>query len=72
MQPNPASGNVYVSGNNLLQAQVFLYDIQGRLCLSAILNGNGTLECANLKRGVYIAIVKSREGLVHNQKLILE
>ncbi len=72
IQPNPASANVYVSGNNLLHAQVSLYDIQGRLCLSTILNGNGTLECSNLNRGVYIAIVKSCDGLVHKQKLVLE
>ena len=71
IQPNPSSGNVYVSGNNLNQAQVSLYDIQGRLCLSTTLSGTGSLECSSLQRGVYIAIIRNSEGLLYKQKLVL-
>ena len=71
VQPNPSSGNVFISGNHLNQAQVCLYDIQGRLCLSTIISGDAMLECSNLQRGVYIAIIKNNEGLLHKQKLVL-
>lgn len=72
MQPNPASGNVYVFGNNLKQVQVNLFDIQGSLILSTNLNGDASIDCSSYKRGVYIAIIISSEGIVHKQKLILE
>ena len=71
IQPNPSSGNVFVSGNMIKQAQINLYDMQGRLCLTTNLNKDGMLECSALQRGLYIAIIQNSDGLLHKQKLLL-
>jgi len=69
--PNPTNGNVMVNTNKNEPVTLFVYNIQGKLCLTKESFKSGVLETSILQKGIYLLVIKNKEGLVYNEKLIL-
>lgn len=69
--PNPAQSNFTISGNNNIKS-IELYDIQGRLLLTEIVNAlEATLDVSSRDKGIYFIKVISEKG-IKVEKLIKE
>jgi|GEM_PF-1424967 len=69
--PNPASSNFQVSvTGNSKQAIICMYDINGKMVLSQIINGKTSIDTGNLTDGVYNISITSSEGVV-NRRLVI-
>lgn len=69
--PNPTNGNVMVNTNKTEPVTLFVYNIQGKLCLTKESFKSGILETSILQKGIYLLVIKNKEGLVFNEKLVL-
>lgn len=69
--PNPVHGGTLMVQNIGLDAQVSLFDMQGRQVFSAIGNGNINVPVGNLSNGVYTLSVKNGEG-VRTQRVVVD
>lgn len=67
--PNPAKTSFQVSVNNS-NAQIYMYDVNGKMVLSQNLNGKTTVDTGNLADGVYNISIVSNEGTL-NKKLVI-
>jgi hypothetical protein len=47
-----------------------VYDVNGKLVLSQIINGKTTIDASSLNEGVYNIIIISNEGVV-NKRLVI-
>ena len=69
--PNPANNNFQVSvTGNSKQATICMYDINGKMVLSQLINEKKSIDTINLKDAVYNLSITSNEGVV-NKKLII-
>lgn len=69
--PNPTNGNVMVNTNKNETVTLFVYNMQGKLCLTKESFKSGVLETSILQKGIYLLVIKTNEGLVYNEKLVL-
>jgi aminopeptidase N len=69
--PNPTNGNVMVNTNKTEPVSISVYDMQGKLCLTKESFKSGVLETCILQKGIYLLVIKTNEGLVYNEKLVL-
>jgi aminopeptidase N len=69
--PNPTIGNVMVNTNKNEQVSLSVYDMQGKLCLTKESFKSGILETSILQKGIYLLVIKTNDGLVYNEKLVL-
>jgi hypothetical protein len=69
--PNPSNGNVIVNTNKTEPVSISVYDMQGKLCLTKESFKSGVLETSILQKGIYLLVVKTNDGLVYNEKLVL-
>jgi len=69
--PNPTNGNVMVNTNKTEPVSIFVYNMQGKLCLTKESFKSGVLETSILQKGIYLLVIKTNEGLVYNEKLVL-
>lgn len=69
--PNPTSGNLMVNTNKTEPVSIFVYNMQGKLCLTKESFKSGILETSILQKGIYLLVIKTNEGLVYNEKLVL-
>jgi aminopeptidase N len=69
--PNPTNGNVMVNTNKTEPVSIFVYNMQGKLCLTKESFKSGVLETSVLQKGIYLLVIKTNEGSVYNQKLVL-
>jgi hypothetical protein len=68
--PNPNNGNFYVQTNSTDKHTMQVYDVNGNLILTQVINGNTTINLESLNEGVYnISIIGN--ATVTNKKLIL-
>ena len=69
--PNPANNsfNVSVTGNSK-QVNVCVYDINGKMVLSQIINGKTSIDTSHLIDGVYNVSIANSEGVV-NKRLVI-
>jgi sugar lactone lactonase YvrE len=68
--PNPTSGNFVIETNTTDKQLMNLYDINGSLVLSKIINDKSVIDVGNLNRGVYNITIISNKGTV-NKKLVV-
>ena len=69
--PNPTKGNVTISCNNSINS-VQLYDVQGRLLQTNLVNeSKTTIDISNQSSGIYFIKVLSDKGIVI-QKIVKE
>jgi hypothetical protein len=69
--PNPTNGNVMVNTNKTEPVSIFVYNMQGKLCLTKESFKSGVLETNVLQKGIYLLVIKTNQGLAYNQKLVL-
>jgi hypothetical protein len=69
--PNPTNGNVMVNTNRNEPVSISVYNMQGKLCLTKESFKSGVLETSILQKGIYLLVIKTNEGLVYNEKLVL-
>ena len=69
--PNPTNGNVMVNTNKNETVTLSVYNMQGKLCLTKESFKSGVLETSILQKGIYLLVIKTNEGLVYNEKLVL-
>ena len=69
--PNPTNGNVMVNTNRNEPVSISVYNMQGKLCLTKESFKSGVLETSILQKGIYLFVIKTNEGLVYNEKLVL-
>jgi hypothetical protein len=69
--PNPTNGNVMVNTNKTEPVSIFVYNMQGKLCLTKESFKSGVLETNVLQKGIYLLVIKTEDGVVYNQKLVL-
>ncbi len=63
IHPNPAQNTVYINGDFSIKT-VELYDAQGRLLQSSMINENATtIDITNKSKGVYFVKVSSDKGI---------
>ncbi|HEX7414422.1 MAG TPA: T9SS type A sorting domain-containing protein, partial [Bacteroidia bacterium] len=67
--PNPSNGSFIIEANNTKQAMQ-VYDVNGKLVLSQLINGKATIDATPLNEGVYTISLISNEGVV-NKKLVI-
>jgi len=70
LHPNPANETLFVQGINEQEAQITIYDIEGKLVLSKSTTGNCQLDISMLHIGVYRLQVHFINGDVSNHKFI--
>lgn len=68
--PNPATTNFTIETNTSQLQTVQIYDVNGNLVLTQIINGKTMIDASNLAAGVYNLSVISNEG-VANKKIII-
>ena len=70
--PNPAKDNITIKTNQLNGGYLFLYDIMGKEVLRKTISGDETfLDISNLKSGIYVLKVLSKDNsIVENRKII--
>ena len=68
--PNPSTGQFTIETNSSEKQTVHIFDINGRLLVSKIINGTTTIDTGNLPEGVYTLTIKNPEGVV-NKKLVI-
>ena len=69
--PNPTNGNVMVNTNKTEPVSIFVYNMQGKLYLTKESFKSGVLETSILQKGIYLLVIKTNEGLIYNEKLVL-
>jgi aminopeptidase N len=69
--PNPTNGNVMVNTNKNEPVTVLIYDMQGKLSLKKESFKSGILETSTLQKGIYLLVIKTKDGLIYNEKLVL-
>ena len=72
--PNPVIGGfVQLRTENNEGIKVSIYDLAGRLQLSKLMQpGESRIATHTLTRGTYLLTVVTRQGIIHNQKLIIQ
>jgi hypothetical protein len=69
--PNPANNSFQISViGNSKQATICMYDINGKMVLSQVINRKTSIDTSNLKDGVYNISITSSEGVV-NRRLVI-
>ena len=73
--PNPARNhiNISISDSDCQKLQIFIYDIQGRLQKTRILEStNSMISISDLKSGIYILKIYDDENVIKMDRLIIE
>ena len=60
-----------VNTNKTEPVSIKVYNMLVKLCLTKESLKSGVLETSVLQKGIYLLVIKSKEGLVYNEKLIL-
>ncbi len=66
--PNPVKNSLIVSGGNI--ESIALYDLNGRTRIESIVNEELLIDLQELKNGLYVLELKSRNGSVLKRKII--
>jgi hypothetical protein len=69
--PNPAIDEVSVkTAHNIQSGTVTVYDINGKLVLKQIVNGNNTINVQNLTKGIYHIMLSLENGNSYATKMV--
>ncbi len=68
--PNPNNGSFVIEPSRAAKQTMQVYDVNGKLVLSQIINGKTTIDASSLSEGVYNISIISNEGIV-NKKLVI-
>jgi hypothetical protein len=68
--PNPNNGGFIIETNSSSKQTVQVYDVNGKIVLSQIINEKTNIDASSLNKGVYNICITSDEGTV-NKKLVI-
>ncbi|MHB8260286.1 MAG: T9SS type A sorting domain-containing protein [Bacteroidia bacterium] len=68
--PNPNNGSFVIEPNNATKQTMQVYDVNGKMVLSQILNSKTTIDANSLNEGVYNISISSNEG-IQNKRLVI-
>jgi sugar lactone lactonase YvrE len=70
LYPNPNNGNFIIETGNNTKPTMQLYDVNGKVVLSQIINNKITIDASHLEEGVYNLSIISNKGIV-NKRLVI-
>lgn len=70
LYPNPAQNNFTIETTNTEKQTLQVFDVNGKLILTQIINGKATIDASNLAEGVYNLGLISINGVV-NKRLVI-
>jgi hypothetical protein len=72
--PNPSSGIIKIQTENISDATVMIFDMQGNQALKSALSDNLSLNVTHLHRGIYLLTVyeNSSGNFLLRKKILLE
>ncbi|HEX7413820.1 MAG TPA: T9SS type A sorting domain-containing protein [Bacteroidia bacterium] len=68
--PNPNNGSFVIEPNINTKQTMHVYDVNGKMVLSQIINGKTTIDASSLNEGVYNISLQSNEGII-NKRLVI-
>ncbi len=68
--PNPTNGNFSIETNATTKQTMQLFDVNGKMVLSQLINGKTTIDASILTEGVYNISIISNGGVV-NKRLVI-
>jgi len=68
--PNPNNGSFAIEASSATKQIMQVYDVNGKLVLSQIINGKTNIDAGSLNEGVYNISLQSSEGVV-NKRLVI-
>ncbi|HEX7415114.1 MAG TPA: T9SS type A sorting domain-containing protein, partial [Bacteroidia bacterium] len=68
--PNPNNGSFVLEPNSNTEQTMQIYDVNGKLVLSQIINGKTTIDASNLNEGIYNISISSNDSIV-NKRLVI-
>jgi type IX secretion system substrate protein len=68
--PNPSNGSFIIETNATTKQTIQMYDVNGKLVLSQIINDKTNIDAGSLNEGIYNISIISNEGVV-NKRLII-
>ncbi len=73
LYPNPSSdGRINISANNTEPLHFYVFDVSGTLIHQITLKGKNKYKIANLKRGIYIYDVFSKDESIEHGKITVK
>jgi hypothetical protein len=69
--PNPTSDHFFIDANTTEKLTVDIYDLNGRLLLSKIINNKSNIDISNLNEGVYSLTVKTIDNITIKKMVIV-
>lgn len=69
--PNPNNGRFVIELNNPTRQTIQIYDVNGKLVLTQILNGKTNIDARSLNEGVYNMNIISDDGVVNKKLMII-
>ncbi|WP_124639611.1 S8 family serine peptidase [Amniculibacterium aquaticum] len=69
LYPNPTQDFLYFKNNNLIEANVTVLDLSGRIVLQKVIK-DGRLNVQNLNKSEYLLIYKDKKGKEFSEKFI--
>jgi len=72
--PNPNNGSFIIEfeSGTALKQPIQIYDMNGKLVLSQIINGKTSIDASNLSEGVYNLTIISNEVVVNKRLIIVK
>ncbi|MHB8259223.1 MAG: T9SS type A sorting domain-containing protein [Bacteroidia bacterium] len=70
--PNPNNGSFVIEPSNTTKQTMQVYDVNGKLVLSQVINGKTTIDANSLNEGVYNISLISNEGVVNKRLVIVK
>ncbi|HEX7412487.1 MAG TPA: T9SS type A sorting domain-containing protein [Bacteroidia bacterium] len=69
--PNPNNGSFVIELNSSAKQTMQVYDVNGKMVLSQVINGKVIIDASNLNEGVYNISIISNEGVVNKRVVIV-
>ncbi|MEO8760365.1 MAG: nidogen-like domain-containing protein, partial [Bacteroidia bacterium] len=70
--PNPTNGIFTIETNNASKQTLQIFDINGKLVLSQMINSKANVDASNLMDGVYNLSIISNEGVINKRLVIVK
>jgi hypothetical protein len=69
--PNPTNGNFIIETNSIEKQNIQIFDVNGKLVLSQVIDGKKNIDVANLNEGVYNVSIISSNSVVNKRVVIV-
>ncbi len=67
--PNPSNGNFNIELNPVINNEIKIHDMLGKLLLEEKVNNRNFININNLKSGIYILSILDNNGIITTKKI---